>query len=514
CASGEEAYTLAMIFADKLGLGDAPGRLKIYATDVDEDALTVARAAAYSAKAVEAVPEYYRERYFEATNGHFSLRQDLRRLVIFGRHDLLRDAPISRLDLLSCRNTLMYFNAESQDRVLKRFAFGLADEGVLVLGKAESLLSAHHEFTPLDAKLRIFEKTERHDQRERLMATLNGIAQDPPDPEPPADIRIREAILDTDMDAQVVLDTAGAIVLVNTRAREMFHLSPEDTGKMLQEVELSYRPVELRSIVARVRADKQPVSVTDIEWSPAPNDTHWLELGVIPLLRADNDLVGIKITFADVTRYKMLQADLERSHTDLETAYEELQSANEELETTNEELQSTVEELETTNEELQSTNEELETMNEELQSTNEELETVNESLRARTGELHDTNLFFESVLRSLRSGVVVVGRDLEVQVWNARAEDQWGLRADEVQGRSLASLDIGLPTDRLMQPIRDCLAGVSDEINLQLEAVNRRGRATLCAVTCVPRTRDAGEVVGVIVMIDDHEDSQPQSGER
>jgi two-component system CheB/CheR fusion protein len=128
----------------------------------------------------------------------------------------------------------------------------------------------------------------------------------------------------------------------------------------------------------------------------------------------------------------------------LETAHEKLQSANEELETTNEELQSTNEELETTNEELQSTNEELETMNEELQSTNEELQTINIELRERSEELIRANAFLNSILTGLRVGVVVVDRQLKVLEWNRRMEDMWGLRTNEVLGRSILDLDIGL----------------------------------------------------------------------
>src|SRR5262249_23087384 len=150
--------------------------------------------------------------------------------------------------------------------------------------------------------------------------------------------------------------------------------------------------------------------------------------------------LGIAISFGDVSRYQQLQADLQRTNQELETANEELQSAHEEMETTNEELQSTNEELETTNEELQSTNEELETMNEELHSTNEELETINTELRDRTAALDSANLFLHAILSSLRTGVVVVDRQLHVQIWNYRAEDLWGLRSDEVLGKSLLGL--------------------------------------------------------------------------
>ena len=194
---------------------------------------------------------------------------------------------------------------------------------------------------------------------------------------------------------------------------------------------------------------------------------------------------------------------MEHANQELETAYEELQSTNEELETTNEELQSTVEELETTNEELQSTNEELETMNEELQSTNEELQTVNEELRQRGEELNTVNAFLESILTSLRGGVAVVDADLKILVWNDHAEDLWGLRPDEVVGRHLLGLDLGLPVERLKQPIRECLSGDRHFIEVELEATNRRGRVIRCRVTCSPLLGAHRTVRGAIVMMED-----------
>ncbi|MBV8236322.1 MAG: PAS domain-containing protein, partial [Acidimicrobiia bacterium] len=190
------------------------------------------------------------------------------------------------------------------------------------------------------------------------------------------------------------------------------------------------------------------------------------------------------------------------SQRELEAAYEELQSINEELETTNEELQSTNEELETTNEELHSTNEELETMNEELQSTNEELETTNNELRQRSIELDDVNAFLESILGSLGSGVIVLSRQLTVRVWNKISEELWGLRADEVAGQQFFGLDIGLPVDELSQPIRSALTNPDGSSEVQVAAVNRRGRALECNVRISPLKGDGQAADGVILLVD------------
>src|SRR3954447_172814 len=160
CATGQEAYSLAMALCDALGTDQFRNRVKIYGTDADEEALAKARQATYTAKELEDAPDAYLERYFEKANGggKFVFRNDLRRSVIFGRHDLVQDAPISRIDLLVCRNTLMYFNAETQSRILDRFSFALVDRGYLFLGKAETLLTRSSLFSPVDLRLRIFSK--------------------------------------------------------------------------------------------------------------------------------------------------------------------------------------------------------------------------------------------------------------------------------------------------------------------------------------------------------------------
>ncbi|MDX6243675.1 MAG: two-component system, chemotaxis family, CheB/CheR fusion protein, partial [Frankiales bacterium] len=140
CATGEEPYTLAILLAEALGIQAFRDRVKIYATDVDEEALADARQATYSPRDITGVPEQLRDKYFEIVDERYVFSKDLRRAVIFGRNDLVQDAPISRIDLLVSRNTLMYFNAETQARIVNRFHFALAPDGVLFLGKAEMLL--------------------------------------------------------------------------------------------------------------------------------------------------------------------------------------------------------------------------------------------------------------------------------------------------------------------------------------------------------------------------------------
>jgi two-component system CheB/CheR fusion protein len=507
CASGQEAYTLAIVLAEALGVEQFRAQVKIYATDMDEEALNQARHATYNASEMASIPEQLLEQYFEHSNSHYSFRKDLRRSVIFGRHNLVADAPISRIDLLLCRNTLMYFNAEAQAKILSRFHFALRDGGVLFLGKAEMLLKHNNSFKPIDMKRRIFIKVSNVSEREdSLLVAHNG--NDEQVNYLAKHVRLADAAFATSPFAQVVVDLNGLVTLANDRARSLFGLNPRDLSHPLQDFEFSYRPVELRSCIEQAYADRRVVNLKEVEWSRTLGDTQYFDVQVTPLFDLKGDLLGVNITFIDVTRSKRLQQELEHSNQELEMAYEELQSSNEELETTNEELQSANEELETTNEELQSTNEEMETMNEELQSANEELQTLNDELRIRTEELNSVNTFFQSILTNLRGGVVVVNRDMYVQIWSPKAEEMWGLRASEVQRQHFLSLDIGLPVEQLVQPVRTCLLRQSESLEVTLDAVNRRGRKIQCTVTCTPLIGMGKETQGVIMLMEVQENQE------
>ncbi len=169
CATGEEAYTIAIILAEALGEEEFRRRVKIYATDLDEEAVAHGRLAAYSSRELRHVPDELINNYFDQSKTVCTFRSDLRRGVIFGRHNLVQDPPISRLDLLICRNTLMYFNAETQSRVLARFHFALNDTGFLFVGEAEMLLTYTNLFTPFKLKYRIFAKLSKGKLRDRLL---------------------------------------------------------------------------------------------------------------------------------------------------------------------------------------------------------------------------------------------------------------------------------------------------------------------------------------------------------
>jgi len=487
CASGEEAYSLAIAFSETLGIEECAKRVKIYGTDVDDEALRDARIGLYPARALEAFPTDLRDKYFEQNGTQFAFRPDLRRRVIFGRHDITRDAPISRLDLLVCRNTLMYFNVETQAQVIDRFHFALRERACLFLGKAEMLLSDGDRFEVVSMRQRMFRRRPGPALARYQAPPIRLDSVGTPEMREAGRRRqLRDLALEAVPLAVIGIDAEGNVVLVNAQMRNMFGVTSRDIGRPFHELEISYRPVELRSRIERAYAEHRVVRVNAVERQISPGETQYLDIQIQPLWASDRVGAGVLLIFTDTSVVTRLQMEVKRNREDLDTAHEQLHSTNEELETTNEELQSSIEELETANEELQSTNEELETTNEELQSGNEELETMNEEMRVRTAELDEARTFLEGVLSSVAAGVVVLDADLKVRSWNKGAEELWGLRAEEVSNQAFFQLDFGLPTGGFLGIVNECLAASRRTGPIRVAAINRIGRTITCTVTCSP----------------------------
>ncbi len=500
CASGEEAYTLAILLAETLGMEECLRWVKIYATDVDEEALAQARNASYKAKDIESLSQEFQQRYFKEVGDRFRVDRDLRQVVIFGRHDLIHDAPISRINLLVCRNTLMYFNAETQKQILARFHFALKDTGCLFLGKAEMLLTNADLFSPLNLQHRIFQKVPKMDRRERLLLLAQNRKEEA-GMRSALNIRLLEEAFNAMPVAQIVVDSQNNLALANQLARSRFNINRQNLGRPFQDLEISYRPVELRSQIEQVYKEGNSILMSDVIRTKSDGSIQYLDIELSLLQENTSDPLGVSITFNEVTRYHQLQEQLERSRQELETVNDLLQSRKDELETTHEELQSTNEELETTNEELQSTNEELETTNEELQSINEELQTINDELGRKTIELNKGNAFLESIFASLQSAVIVVDRQFQIQTWNDSAQNLWGLQSNDVQNQSLFSLDIGLPVERLREPLYQCLSGKQPGQEILINVLNHRGNSIQCRLSFNPLKDGSNEPHGVILLI-------------
>ena len=502
CASGEEPYSIAMLLAEALGVANFCQRVKIYATDLDEEALKSARLATYTPREVENVPAPLLDTYFDRTNGHYVFERELRKCVIFGRHNVVRDAPISRVDLLVCRNLLIYLETETQGVVLPRLHYALNSDGFLFLGKAETQLGRSPLFKAIDARHRIFSKVAQEWHR----ATGTGFGGNRVRPAYallPSPILL-EAVVNESGTAMLVVDTEGRVTLANNPARYLLGVGEGDIGMPFQDLPISYRPMELRGPIAEVFRTQRSIRLENQEYRLTQTDVLRLTIDLKPLTRPSGSVTAVLLSFTDTTRIHALQLELEAAQETVENTIEELQSANEELETTNEELQSTNEELETTIEELQSTNEELETLNEEARSSNEEMEAVNDELRVQAQQAAVSRLYLESTLRSINGGIVVLDPDHVIRSWNRWSESVWGLRAEEVIGTSFDELDIGLPVQLLRDPMAKVQAEREQQVRVAVEGFDRRGRRILCKiiVAALLDEHDAGQG-GLILLFQD-----------
>src|SRR5581483_3652055 len=377
CASGEEAYSVAILLAEHFGSRIQEYDIKIYATDVDDDALNSARRGEYSIEATRRVRPEWREKYFHG-KGLLRVNREIRRLVIFGRSNLVQDAPISHVNLLVCRNVLIYFDSDLQKRLLTRLHYALESGGILFLGKSESQLTNSPQFQRLNARWRIFERIssppfndERADRRAEIEEPVANPGRSSHELETLK--QQQRYLLETLRMGVFSLSLDDTITQHNTAVLTLAGLPPTNlVGKRFSDTDVFIRIPQIGGHLQAPRVNNElsrfPARVK------SGSEEKLIEVTIRPLFDERGQRCGTLLYLDDQTVQEKLQITVE----ELESTSEELQSANEELETTNEELQSTNEELETTNEELQSTNEELETTNEELQSLNEELETTNQ----------------------------------------------------------------------------------------------------------------------------------------
>jgi two-component system, chemotaxis family, CheB/CheR fusion protein len=278
---------------------------------------------------------------------------------------------------------------------------------------------------------------------------------------------VRELAFRANPVAQIVVTGEDTVAMINRQAETMFGLSPRDIGRLLRDLEVSYRPVELGAYLEQAKVERRSARIQDVKWQRAGSETIWFEIHANPLVDAENGLLGVSIVFFDVTATRALLDKVVATNRQLEAAYDELRS----------------------------TKEELETMTEVLQSTNDVLHTINDTLRERSVELDDARTFLDSLVDSVHLGMVVVDREMRVVVWNRGCEELWGLRADETTGQVLTSLDIGMPWDTIRPLIGNAFVDPENPGESVVEAVNRRGCPTQIRVTCTgfPGSRGRGE---------------------
>ena len=513
CATGEEAYSIAMLLADAIGPSFANENLKIFGTDLDEAAIAYARRGHYTSQQVESVPQPLLQRWFVPDGAGYSVVNELRRKVVFGVNNLVSDAPISRIDLLLCRNVFIYLESNLQKLVLTRFHYALRRNGVLMLGKSELIPFAAKIFEAIDLSRRIYRKDHRRDgqlAQERLVGLLEQESQHRNDENAGLSFvdQFHRDVLQS-LRMPIVATAVDGTVTAWNRAAANFWTRSESTviGKKLTSLNLPGMSgdllIEKTAAVRDGKADRERGESTITDGSEGK--PRHVAVNVWSLRDAKEAVAGLLYVVEDVTNFRDLEGELRRvneerqsAFEELQTTNEELQSSNEELETTNEELQSANEELQTTNEELQSTNEELETTNEELQSTNAELDATNRELAHRTEEMNRFGFSQRTIIRSLSAGVIVTDPDGRVVMWNLAAERLLGITEAEAVGQTLWTLHVPALSRSTMQRVKKTLAERravrAEEIEYELPT-GAKGVATLAAVPILDEKVSRGAVL-------------------
>jgi two-component system CheB/CheR fusion protein len=445
------------------------------------------------------VPSEYVDRYFSRDGQLYRFRRDLRRWCIFGSHNLTQAPPLSHIDLLLCRNVLIYCTSELQDRILARFHYAIREDGYLFLGRSESLLARSRMFRPVQLKWRIFERTPS--MARQVAAVLpdrdegHSTAAEPSiRPEATAPGRAQRA-LEALPAAVMVIDATDTILAWNPAAEAMFDIPVASAvARKFRDLDVSYRVEGLRARIEDVKARHSASKMENATFSRRNGDTVHTDISILPLFEAYR-LIGILVFAVEATEHARLKEQMSRVAEQHATAIEELQSTNEELETTNEELQST--------------NEELETTVEELQAANTELATLNAELEGRTAELNRLDAFHRSLVNSLEHGIAVLDRLGVVTAWNAMAERMWALRAEQALNRPFFSLPIGEVAARARTTFDTVLttATAVDQPYSLPGASPRSGRLRM-----VPLRGVENEIVGVIaVATEDEPPARPAS---
>lgn len=473
CSTGEEAYSLAIIFREAIEKYKPGGRfsLQIFGTDLDGDAIDRARQGHYPASIVADIPPERLARFFVATDNGYQVGKEIREMVVFAPQNLIQDPPFTKLDLLLCRNLLIYFGPELQKKLLPLFHYSLAPGGVLFLGNSETIGAATDLFSSLDAKARIFHRIDIPAQavdvdfpaRFHRLPVGEGEARALP---PPTNLETLadQLLLRQFAPAAVLVNDRGDIVYINGRTGP--YLEPA-AGKANWNIHAMAREglrAEIGSALYQVTRNGGRVERTDVRMN---EDGKMRRVGLaVQLIEDPEPLRGmVMIVFSDLPplsetrqgggRSPRGARQVELAHA-LEQAQDEVRTTREEMQASQEELKSTNEELQSTNEELQSTNEELTTSKEEMQSLNEELQTVNIELQSKVDDLSCANNDMQNLLNSTEIATIFLDNELHVRSFTPLATRIVKLIAADA-GRPLSDLATDLDYPALEDDAREVL---------------------------------------------------------
>ena len=457
CATGEEAYSIGILLSDLLGGRMNDYRIQIFATDIDMDAMAVARKGIYTDSSLAEVSADTITRYFSKKADHYEIARTIRDMVVFARQDLVLDPPFLRLDLVSCRNLLIYFQPLLQTRVLSIFHFALRPSAYLFLGKSESIVHQENLFAPVSKEARIFQRVASKDQvipiplyssQDAGVKTPITIAERAPRKQ---ESKLQKALSEIFAPPSVLINKNLDVIEVHGDMQNYLHFPSGKLEMNLAQLLRREWRTEVQTLVHHAEL-KHATAIGRIR--PVKNRAgHSVQIEVHPVLSRDDQKLFL-ISFISLTTQTgdahvadQPQVNNSELEDELIATREHLQTVIEELETSNEELQALNEEMQAANEELQSSNEELEASNEELQSTNEELTTVNEELIVKGGELSLVNTELENLQNSTGFSLILLDQELRLIRYNKEAASLFGFSVHTL-GKSIVSL--ALPVAEVM----------------------------------------------------------------
>jgi two-component system CheB/CheR fusion protein len=466
CSTGEEAYTIAMLFQEHLQQLKRHVPLQVFATDIDAEAIERARLGAYSDSIAADVSAERLGQFFTHESGGYRARKSLRDLIVFAEQDLCKDPPFSHLDLISCRNLLIYMSGDLQQRVIPLFHYALNDHGYLLLGSSESVGDARDLFTSVAKKWKVYRRRSVSSRSLHALVPPSpyraGVTAAPPTHErvlrPPNVREITErSLLTNHTPAAAVIGADGDVLFIHGRTGRFLEPAAGEADTSLVRMAREGLRRELSAGIRRVVATGEPVAYQRLRVQ-TDGDVALVDLSIELMESGDYPQQTYLVTFTEAPaettpaaadgvatgESEQRIADLER---ELSAKEEYVQTAMEELETSNEELKSMNEELQSSNEELQSSNEELETSREELQSVNEELVTVNAELQQKIEELSQANNDMNNLLAGTGIGTVFVDHQLRIQRFTPAATQIISLIQTDV-GRPISDIVSRLEADQ------------------------------------------------------------------
>lgn len=514
CASGEEVFSLAILLREAMESAKRHGEVQVFGTDLDSEAIEAARNGHYPEGISSDVCRPRLERHFTCSDGMYRIRKEVREMTVFAVQNVIKDPPFTKLDLISCRNLLIYLNADLQRRLLPIFHYALKPGGLLFLGSSETIGGFGDLFEVVDKKWKIFRRKETGPTAQPFHgfpAQPRGVDLEVRVPLPTAPSK--ESNLNTQVDRLLLANYAPASVVVSERGDVVYihgrtghFLEPAAGRPRLNILDMAREGLQSHLAAALRQATTQTTVVTREDLRVKTNgDYSQVDLTVTKLLEPESLRGLLLVTFrlrpvAPKTapakggaRGKHNESHSQNLERELQCTRESLQTTIEELETANEELKSTNEELQSTNEELQSTNEEMETSKEEMQSLNEELTTVNAEMQSKVEDLSRTNDDMQNLLNSTEVATVFLDRELNIKRYTEQARQLISLIQTDV-GRPLAHLVSSLAYEAL---VTDCQEVLRTLVFKLAEVRTKEGRWYLMRI--MPYRTAENVIDGVVI---------------